>query len=188
MDTSVVTALAALAGAAIGGLTSIVASWLNQRAQAKTEQLSHYQLVWAAGIRASCSFNESGLELNRAGPHRAQLVGQGRAVHLRFWGTAPPWCRRGQSDHYRRPPKSPISRRCIWSATYQLGCRRGSLCRHLASATSAMMSGTAAMMRLGTAALVCRGTAALKFDLCRGRPAKSTRYHGPQRYASPFGL
>jgi hypothetical protein len=43
MDTSVVTALAALAGAAIGGLTFIVASWLNQRAQAKTEQLSHYQ-------------------------------------------------------------------------------------------------------------------------------------------------
>src|SRR5512132_353488 len=115
MDTSVVTAPAALAGAAIGGLTSIVASWLNQRAQAKTEQLSHYQLVWAAGIRASCSFNESWLELNRAGPHRAQPVGQGRAVRLRFWGTAPPWCRRGQSDHYRRPPN--ISRQSAGAAS-----------------------------------------------------------------------
>src|SRR5215468_12736418 len=44
MDTSVITALAALAGATIGGLTSVVASWFSQRAQARTEQLSHYQL------------------------------------------------------------------------------------------------------------------------------------------------
>ena len=43
MDTSAITALAALAGALIGGLTSVIASWLSQRAQAKTEQLSHYQ-------------------------------------------------------------------------------------------------------------------------------------------------
>lgn len=44
MDTSVVTALAALAGAAVGGLTSFLASWLSQAAQAKMAQLSHYQL------------------------------------------------------------------------------------------------------------------------------------------------
>jgi hypothetical protein len=44
MDTSVVTALAALAGATIGGLTSVVASWLSQRAQARMTQLAHYQL------------------------------------------------------------------------------------------------------------------------------------------------
>ena len=44
MDTSVVTALAALAGAAIGGLTSVLASWLSQRAQARMAQLAHYQL------------------------------------------------------------------------------------------------------------------------------------------------
>jgi hypothetical protein len=44
METSVITALAALAGAAIGGLTSVVASSLTQRAHARTEQLSHYQL------------------------------------------------------------------------------------------------------------------------------------------------
>jgi hypothetical protein len=40
----VVTALAALAGAAIGGLTSVLASWLSQRAQARMAQLAHYQL------------------------------------------------------------------------------------------------------------------------------------------------
>jgi hypothetical protein len=44
MDTSVVTALAVLAGAAIGGLTSFLVSWLSQRAQAKIAQLAHYQL------------------------------------------------------------------------------------------------------------------------------------------------
>lgn len=44
MDTSVVTALAALAGAMIGGLTSVLASWLSQRAQARMTQLAHYQL------------------------------------------------------------------------------------------------------------------------------------------------
>jgi hypothetical protein len=42
MDTSVVTALAALAGAAIGGLTFVVASWLNQRARQR-QSSSHYQ-------------------------------------------------------------------------------------------------------------------------------------------------
>src|SRR5262249_22265612 len=44
MDTSVITALAALAGAAIGGLTSVVASWLTQRSQAREQRLAHYQL------------------------------------------------------------------------------------------------------------------------------------------------
>ena len=44
MDTSLVTALAALAGAAIGGMTSVLGSWLSHRAQARTAQLAHYQL------------------------------------------------------------------------------------------------------------------------------------------------
>jgi hypothetical protein len=44
MDASVITALAALAGAAIGGLTSVVASWLTQRAQARTQRLAQDQL------------------------------------------------------------------------------------------------------------------------------------------------
>ena len=41
MDTSVVTALAALLGATIGGLTSVLASWLSQRTQARAQWLTH---------------------------------------------------------------------------------------------------------------------------------------------------
>src|SRR5262249_57107312 len=44
MDRSVITALAPLAGAAIGGLTSVVASWLTHRAQSREQRLAHYQL------------------------------------------------------------------------------------------------------------------------------------------------
>jgi hypothetical protein len=44
MNASVVSALAALAGAAIGGLTTLVASWLQRRAETRGEQLAHYQL------------------------------------------------------------------------------------------------------------------------------------------------
>jgi hypothetical protein len=44
MNASVVTALGALAGAAIGGFTTLVASWLQQRAQKKEQRLAHYQL------------------------------------------------------------------------------------------------------------------------------------------------
>src|SRR5262249_32662088 len=43
MDTSVITALAALAGATIGGLTSVVASLLTQRAQARDQWVAHYR-------------------------------------------------------------------------------------------------------------------------------------------------
>jgi hypothetical protein len=41
MDASAITALAALVGAAIGGLTSVSASWLTQRIQARTQWLAH---------------------------------------------------------------------------------------------------------------------------------------------------
>ncbi len=44
MDASVITALAALAGAAIGGFTTLVGSWLTQRAQTGEQRLAHYQL------------------------------------------------------------------------------------------------------------------------------------------------
>src|SRR5262249_57340757 len=44
MDTSVITALAALAGAAIGGLTSVVASWLTHRSQAREQRLADHLL------------------------------------------------------------------------------------------------------------------------------------------------
>jgi hypothetical protein len=44
MDMSVITAASALAGAAIGGFTSLVAAWFSHRVQAKEERLAHYQL------------------------------------------------------------------------------------------------------------------------------------------------
>ncbi len=45
MNASVVTALAALAGAAIGGLTSVLASWLAQQAQARAQWLAQDKLL-----------------------------------------------------------------------------------------------------------------------------------------------
>jgi hypothetical protein len=44
MNASVVTAVAALTGAAIGGFTSVFASWLTQHAQAKAQRLAQAQL------------------------------------------------------------------------------------------------------------------------------------------------
>jgi hypothetical protein len=44
MNGSVITALAALAGAAIGGLTSVFASWLAQHAQAKAQWVTQDKL------------------------------------------------------------------------------------------------------------------------------------------------
>ena len=41
MDNSVVSALAVLAGTAVGGLTSIVANWLTHRAQVRAQWLQH---------------------------------------------------------------------------------------------------------------------------------------------------
>ena len=41
MDTGYISALAALAGSAVGGLTSLLASWLTQRAQFNAQLLAH---------------------------------------------------------------------------------------------------------------------------------------------------
>lgn len=41
MDSAYVSAFAALAGSAIGGLTSLTASWLTQRVQFSAQQLAH---------------------------------------------------------------------------------------------------------------------------------------------------
>jgi len=41
VDASIITALAALTGAAVGGLTSGVAAWLNHRSQVRTEWILH---------------------------------------------------------------------------------------------------------------------------------------------------
>jgi hypothetical protein len=45
MNASVITALAALAGAAIGALTSVLASWLTQRIQARVQWLAQDKLL-----------------------------------------------------------------------------------------------------------------------------------------------
>jgi hypothetical protein len=41
VDTSIISAIAALTGAAVGGLTSGVAAWLNHRSQVRTEWILH---------------------------------------------------------------------------------------------------------------------------------------------------
>ena len=41
MDASIISALAALTGAAVGGLTSGIANWLNQRSQLRAQWLLH---------------------------------------------------------------------------------------------------------------------------------------------------
>jgi hypothetical protein len=41
MDASIVSALAALTGAAVGGLTSGMANWLNQRSQVRSQWILH---------------------------------------------------------------------------------------------------------------------------------------------------
>jgi hypothetical protein len=44
MDASIISALAALSGAAIGGLTSILGAWLTQRTQARAQWLAQDKL------------------------------------------------------------------------------------------------------------------------------------------------
>jgi hypothetical protein len=41
MDASIISALAALAGTAIGGLTTVAANWLNHRSQVRAQWLQH---------------------------------------------------------------------------------------------------------------------------------------------------
>src|SRR5438034_11732286 len=41
MESATISALAALAGATIGGVTSFAATWLTQRAQARIQELTH---------------------------------------------------------------------------------------------------------------------------------------------------
>jgi hypothetical protein len=45
MDASAITALAALAGAVVGGLTSVLASWLTQQTQARAQWLAQDKLL-----------------------------------------------------------------------------------------------------------------------------------------------
>jgi hypothetical protein len=41
MDTSIISALAALTGAAVGGLTSGIGNWINHRSQVRAQWLNH---------------------------------------------------------------------------------------------------------------------------------------------------
>jgi len=41
METSIISALAALTGSAVGGLTSVAANWLNQKSQIRAQWLHH---------------------------------------------------------------------------------------------------------------------------------------------------
>jgi hypothetical protein len=43
MEPATISALAALAGATIGGVTSFAATWLTQRPQARVQELTHTQ-------------------------------------------------------------------------------------------------------------------------------------------------
>jgi hypothetical protein len=45
MDVSIIPAIAALAGAVTGGLTSVLASWLSQHAQARAQWLAQDKLL-----------------------------------------------------------------------------------------------------------------------------------------------
>ena len=70
MNASVITALAALAGAAIGGLTSVVASWLTQQMQARTQQLvrdqGRRQKLYKDFIEEASSFYVDALQHDEA--------------------------------------------------------------------------------------------------------------------------
>jgi NADH:ubiquinone reductase (H+-translocating) len=94
--------------------------------------------VWAAGIRASSSFDESGLEISRAGQIvvESNLMAKGDQ-HIFALGDCASLCPRGRSNRYRQPPRWPTNRPCIWSAICRLGCGKAGQCRHIATAISA---------------------------------------------------
>ncbi len=70
MNASVITALAALAGAAIGGLTSVLASWLAQHAQARAQWVAqdklHRQELYKEFIEAAARCNIDALQHDKA--------------------------------------------------------------------------------------------------------------------------
>jgi hypothetical protein len=70
MNASVITALAALAGATVGGLTSVITSWLTQQMQARTQQLArdqgHRQKLYRDFIEEASKFYIDALQHNNA--------------------------------------------------------------------------------------------------------------------------
>lgn len=53
MDASVISALAALMGTAVGGLTSVLANWLNHRLQVRSQWLQHEKTAVRSSIAIS---------------------------------------------------------------------------------------------------------------------------------------
>src|ERR1700716_1326247 len=68
MDASIIPAVAALAGAVTGGLTSVLASWLSQHAQAEAEWLAQDKLrrqeLYKEFIEAASKYNIDALQHN----------------------------------------------------------------------------------------------------------------------------
>ncbi len=77
MDVAYISALSALAGSAIGGLTSGFTSWLNQHFQAKAEtrahELSHRQELYKDFIVAASKAYADALVINE--PKLEELIG-----------------------------------------------------------------------------------------------------------------
>lgn len=77
MDTAYVSALAALSGSVIGGLTSLAASWLTQNVQARTQQLiedkSRRQKLYKSFVEEASRLYGDALVSDRA--EVANLVG-----------------------------------------------------------------------------------------------------------------
>jgi NADH:ubiquinone reductase (H+-translocating) len=78
------------------------------------ERISATMKVWAAGIRASSSFDESGLELNRAGQVVVgpTLLAKGERDIFAV-GDCASLVPEARCDRYPRPPRLPTSRPCI---------------------------------------------------------------------------
>ena len=77
MDAGYFSAIAALSGSAIGGLTSLAASWLSQNAQARAQQhirnLGQRQELYRAFIEEASRLYARALESNKA--DIAEMVG-----------------------------------------------------------------------------------------------------------------
>ena len=115
MNASVITALAALAGAAIGGLTSVFASWLAQHAQARAQWLAQDKLrrqeLYKEFIEAASKCYIDALQQDEADmPALVELyvrVGRCEFCPRQKSSKAPNWSREGSSIHiWRRTRRS----------------------------------------------------------------------------------
>ena len=88
MDSSVISALSALSGAATGGLLSIFASWLVNRRQVRAQWLSHDKAhreeLYKEFIEEAAKARQArhclpGHPLRKTEPHAGPVVEQGRS-------------------------------------------------------------------------------------------------------------